>query len=109
MRYLKKEVFKGILLNTKNHVLKSTNISIGSLNSSIVHPREAFSDAMKCGISSIIFAHNHPSGDTEPSKEDIEITKRLVEAGEILGIKVLDHIIIGDGRFLSLKERGWIQ
>lgn len=109
MRYLKKEIFKGILLNTKNHVEKIIDISIGSLNASIVHPREAFSEAVKSGISSVVFIHNHPSGDPEPSMEDIETTNRLVEAGKILGIKLLDHIIIGDGRFTSLKEKGWIE
>lgn len=106
MRHLRKEVFKAILLNTKNQLLKQINVSIGSLSSAIVHPREVFQDAVKAGCSSLIFAHNHPSGDPEPSREDIEITSRLVKAGEILGIKVLDHIVIGDGRYISLKEKG---
>lgn len=106
MRYLKKEVFKLILLNTKNRVIRSVNISIGSLSASIVHPREVFSEAVKTGCSGVIFVHNHPSGDPEPSSEDLETTKRLVNAGDILGIKVLDHIIIGNGRYLSLKEKG---
>lgn len=108
MRHLKKEVFKVVLLNTKNHVLKSINISVGSLSASIVHPREAFVEAIKAGSSGVIFVHNHPSGDPEPSSEDIETTRRLVNGGELLGIKVLDHIIIGDGRFISLKEKGLI-
>ena len=108
MRYLKKEVFKTILLNTKNHVIKQIDVSVGSLNSSIVHPREVFSEAVKVGCSGVILAHNHPSGDPEPSREDIETTKRLIEAGSILGIKVLDHIIIGDGRYLSMKSKGLI-
>lgn len=105
MRYLKKEVFKVVFLNTKNKIIKSIDISMGSLNASIVHPREVFSEAVKISCSGVIFIHNHPSGDPEPSGEDIETTHRLIEAGNILGIKVLDHIIIGDGRYISLKEK----
>lgn len=108
MRHLKKEVFKIILLNTKNHIIKYLNVSVGSLNSSIVHPREVFSEAVKVGCSGMLLAHNHPSGDPEPSREDIETTQRLVNAGNILGIKVLDHVIIGDGRYISFKEQGLI-
>lgn len=108
MRHLRKEVFKVVLLNTKNHVVKTSNISIGSLTASIVHPREVFTEAVKAGCSGVIFVHNHPSGDPEPSSEDIETTNRLVGAGNILGIKVLDHVIIGDGRYVSLKEKGLI-
>lgn len=108
VRYLKKEVFKAILLDTKNQVLKVTDISVGSLNSSIVHPREVFSEAVKCGCNSIIFVHNHPSGDPTPSAEDVQTTQRLESAGNILGIKVLDHIIIGDGRYISFKDEGII-
>ncbi|NLH95934.1 MAG: DNA repair protein RadC [Clostridiaceae bacterium] len=106
MRHLKKEVFKVILLNTKNHVIKYLNVSVGSLNASIVHPREVFSEAVRAGCSGMLLVHNHPSGDPEPSREDIETTHRLVNAGSILGIKVLDHIIIGDGRYISLREQG---
>jgi DNA repair protein RadC len=105
MRYLDKEYFKAILLNVKNHVISIEDVSIGSLNSSIVHPREVFKAAVKRSSASIILAHNHPSGDPIPSKEDIDVTKRLVEAGKILGIEVLDHIIIGDGCFISFKEK----
>lgn len=108
MRHLRKEVFKVILLNTKNHVIKHVNISIGSLNSSIVHPREVFSEAVRAGCSGMILVHNHPSGDPEPSREDMDTTSRLVNAGSILGIKVLDHIVIGDGRYMSFKEQGLI-
>lgn len=108
MRYLKREIFKIILLNTKNHVMRIENISIGSLTSSIVHPREVFTEAVKTGCSGVIFVHNHPSGDPEPSSEDMETTVRLVNAGNILGIKVLDHVVIGEGRFVSLKEKGII-
>jgi DNA repair protein RadC len=109
MRYLKKEMFKVLLLDTKNKVIKIELVSVGSLNASIVHPREVYSEAMKCGCNSVIFVHNHPSGDPSPSHEDIETTKRLQSAGEILGIKVLDHIVLGDGKYISLKEKGIIQ
>lgn len=109
LRYLKKEIFKALLLDTKNQIIKVTDISMGSLNSSIVHPREVFSEAIKYGTNSIIFVHNHPSGDPTASAEDIQTTQRLENAGNILGIKVLDHIIIGDGRFFSFKEKGLVQ
>lgn len=108
MRYLKKEFFNIILLNTKNEVIAVENISIGSVNASIVHPREVFVRAIKRTSSSIILVHNHPSGDPHPSKEDINITKRLVEAGKLIGIEVLDHIIIGDNVYISLKEKNII-
>jgi len=108
MRYLKKEVFKAVLVNTKNQLIKQINVSMGSLDTSIVHPREVFSEAIKASASAVLFVHNHPSGDPEPSPEDIATTKRLIEAGNILGIRVLDHIIIGDGVYISLKERGLI-
>ena len=93
-------------LNTKNKIVGVHTISIGSLNASIVHPREVFKAAMLNNASAIICLHNHPSGDPEPSREDIETTRRLVEAGEILGIRVLDHIIIGEERYLSMGEKG---
>ena len=85
-----------------------TNISIGNLNASIVHPREVFAEAIKYRANSIILAHNHPSGDPAPSKEDINITHRLIDGGEILGIKVLDHIIVGGDKYISFKERNII-
>lgn len=105
MAHLKKEHFKIVMLDTKNQVIGIEDISIGSLNSSIVHPREVFKEAIARSSASIILVHNHPSGDPTPSKEDIAITRRLAEGGDILGIKVLDHIIIGNNRFLSLKEK----
>lgn len=108
MRYLDKEYFKAVFLDTKNQVLQIKDISIGSLNASIVHPRELFKGAIKTSSAAIILAHNHPSGDPTPSPEDLEITKRLWEAGQILGIKILDHIIIGDNKYVSLKERNII-
>lgn len=106
MRYLQKEHFVCLFLNTKNHVIGQETLSIGSLNASIVHPREVFLAAIKRSSASIICVHNHPSGDPAPSPEDIEITARLVEAGQIIGIDVLDHIILGDQKFVSLKEKG---
>ncbi|HAS90961.1 MAG TPA: DNA repair protein RadC [Sedimentibacter sp.] len=108
MRYYQKEYFKIMLLDTKNNVKKVSEISVGSLNSSIVHPREVFYEAVVNLASSIILVHNHPSGDCEPSHEDIVLTNRLDESGKILGIRVLDHIIIGDGVYFSFKEEGLI-
>lgn len=105
-RHLKQEQFICVFLNTKNGVIGKEIISIGSLNASIVHPREVFRPAIKRSSASIICAHNHPSGVPDPSPEDIEITKRLVESGHILGIDVLDHIVVGNYTFVSLKERG---
>lgn len=106
LRYLQKEHFVCLFLNTKNHVISQETLSMGSLNASIVHPREVFRAAIKCSSASIICAHNHPSGDPAPSKEDIALTARLLKAGEIVGIDVLDHLIIGDKGFVSLKEQG---
>ncbi|MFC0611185.1 DNA repair protein RadC [Scopulibacillus daqui] len=106
MRFLSQEHFVCLYLNTKNQVLYRKTIFIGSLNASIVHPREVFKEALRRSAASIICFHNHPSGDPTPSREDIEITKRLVECGMLLGIDVLDHIIIGDQIFISLKEKG---
>lgn len=108
MRYLKKEYFKIAILNTKNNIISIETISVGNLNSSIVHPREVFNLAIRKSASSIILIHNHPSGDPNPSPEDINITNRLIEAGNIVGITVLDHIIIGDNRYVSFKERSII-
>lgn len=106
MRYLPNEHFVCLFLNTKNHVLARETLSIGSLNAAIVHPREVFRAAIRRNSASIICVHNHPSGDPTPSQEDIQLTERLMEAGEIIGIDVLDHIIIGDLQFVSLKEQG---
>ncbi|WP_339319230.1 DNA repair protein RadC [Paenibacillus sp. FSL R10-2734] len=106
LRYLQKEHFVCLFLNTKNHVIGQETLSMGSLNASIVHPREVFRAAIKCSSASIICAHNHPSGDPTPSPEDISLTSRLLQAGEIVGIDVLDHLIIGDSSFVSLKEKG---
>lgn len=108
MRALEKEHFRVILLDTKNKVISVEEISIGTLDSSIVHPREVFKPAIKRSSSSIILVHNHPSGDPYPSKEDIVITKRLCEAGKLLGIYVVDHIIIGNSSF-SFKANGLLE
>jgi len=101
----KKEHFVVLCLDTRNRLIGSRLVSIGSLDTSIVHPREVFKEAVSSCAASVIFAHNHPSGDPEPSKEDIELTKRLAKAGEIMGIDVLDHIIVCDESHLSLKAR----
>ena len=102
----KKEYFLALLLDTRNQLIRVAEISIGSLDGSIVHPREVFKEAISASAASVIFVHNHPSGDTEASEDDIRITKRLAEVGEIMGIDVLDHIIIGDKKYLSLKREG---
>lgn len=105
MRYLKQECLKVIMLNTKNIVIGYQNVSLGGLNSSIVHPREVFCEAIKKCSASIIICHNHPSGDPTPSNEDISITHRLNECGKLLGIELIDHLIIGNGNFISFKEK----
>ena len=106
MRYYRKEYFKIILLNTKNQIISLEDVSVGSLNSSIVHPREIFNVSIKKSAAAIILVHNHPSGDPHPSQEDLKVTTRLVDAGKILGISVLDHIIIGEKKYFSFKEKG---
>ena len=108
MRYLDREHFRALLLNTKNQVLSVETISVGTLNASMVHPRELFKIAVKKSAANLILVHNHPSGDPAPSKDDINITKRMIKSGDILGIPVLDHLIIGDNRFVSLKSEGLI-
>ena len=106
LRGKKKEYFLALLLDTRGQLIKVSEISVGSLDTSIVHPREAFKEAISASAASVIFVHNHPSGDPEASEDDIKLTKRLAEAGEIVGIDVLDHIIIGDKKYLSLKGKG---
>lgn len=108
MRYLDREHFRAILLNVKNQVLDIVTISIGTVNSSLVHPRELFKDAIRTSSSGVILVHNHPSGEPSPSRQDKELTIRLCEAGKVLGIDILDHIIIGDNRYVSFKEIGLI-
>ena len=104
---LDRENFVAVLLNTKNEVIGTPLISVGTLSQALVHPREVFKPAIRASAASVILAHNHPSGKTEASREDREVTKRLVGAAEILGIEVLDHVIVGDGHF-SMKEHGML-
>lgn len=105
IRASKKEHFAIFFLDARNQEIKREIISIGTLNASLVHPREVFEPAIKANAASIILAHNHPSGDTDPSDEDKKLTKRLAEAGKLLGIKVLDHVIVSSKSRLSMKER----
>ncbi len=104
----KKEHFLALSLDTRNHLINTYQISIGSLDSSIAHPREVFKEAISATAASVILAHNHPSGDPTPSEEDIKLTKRLTQAGEIIGIEILDHIIICDKAHLSMKAKNII-
>ena len=104
----KKEYFYALYLDTKNQVIDEELVSVGILNASLIHPREVFVTALKAHCESIIIIHNHPSGDCEPSENDKDVTKLLVNAGEILGIKVLDHVIVGNNNYMSMKEKGFI-
>ncbi|HHT9120491.1 MAG TPA: RadC family protein [Candidatus Hypogeohydataceae bacterium YC41] len=105
LRDRKQETFLLVLLDSKNRIIKDLQISAGSLSSSLVHPREVFSPAIRESAASVIFVHNHPSGDPAPSTEDIELTRRLGEVAEVVGIKVLDHIIMGAGKYTSFKDK----
>lgn len=102
----RREVFLALLLDSKNRLIREVQISEGSLNSSIVHPREVFAPVLRESASAVLFVHNHPSGDPTPSREDIEITERLKQVGELMGVRVLDHIIIGSGDYVSFADRG---
>lgn len=104
---LDRENFVVVLLNTKNEVIETSTVSVGTLSASLVHPREVFKPAIRASAASVVLAHNHPSGKVEPSREDREVTKRMSEAAEILGVEVLDHVIVGDGYF-SMKEHGML-
>jgi DNA repair protein RadC len=106
MKKLTKEQFRGLYLNTRNRLIHDEVISMGSLNLSIVHPREVFRPAVEFGAAAVILAHNHPSGEPEPSDEDVKVTKRMIQVGKIMDIEILDHLIIGDEKYVSLKERG---
>jgi DNA repair protein RadC len=101
-----REHFWVLLLNTKSHIICMKEISVGSLSAAVVHPREVFEMAVKHHAASMILIHNHPSGDPTPSREDIAITERLVKAGKIMDIPVLDHVILGNNRYASLKKKG---
>jgi DNA repair protein RadC len=109
MKGMKKESFRCAVLDTKNKIIKDEEVSKGSLSASIVHPRETFKSAIRESAAAVIFIHNHPSGDIKPSQEDILLTRRLVQAGEVLGIQVLDYIIIGDGNHFSFRDNGLMQ
>ncbi len=100
----RKEYFVAVFLNARNQVICREDVSVGSLNASLVHPREVFQPAVGSSAASVCLCHNHPSGDVTPSQEDIELTRRMVQAGEIMGIEILDHLIVGAERFLSMKE-----
>ena len=108
LKDLDREQFIIACLNTKNEPTNISVVAVGTLNKAIVHPREVFKTAILSNAANVIAFHNHPSGDTEPSQQDIQLTNRLYEAGELLGIKLLDHLIIGDGTFTSLKEKGYL-
>ncbi len=108
LRNLRKEVFYCLTLDVKNRLIREHRVSEGTLTSALIHPREAFREAIRESAASVIFVHNHPSGDPAPSREDVSITERLVRAGEAVGIKVLDHVIVGDGDFVSMLEKGYL-
>ncbi|MDP3044353.1 MAG: DNA repair protein RadC [Eubacteriales bacterium] len=105
-RHLDREHFGVLVLNTKHQVLAHERVSVGTLNSSSVHPREVFKNAVRRNAAALVLVHNHPSGDPTPSRQDIELTRRLVEAGQIMGIEILDHIIVGDNKYTSFKAEG---
>jgi len=104
MRYYKKEVFQVLLLNVKGEIIGIDKISVGDISCTVIHPREVFLSAVKRSAAAVVFVHNHPSGDPTPSNEDIATTQKLTEAGNIMGIAVWDHVIIGDGKYKSLRE-----
>lgn len=108
LRCKKKEIFKALLLDSKGRVISAETVSVGELTSTLVHPREVFSQAVKKSAAAVVFVHNHPSGDPSPSREDFATTERLVACGNLLGIKVLDHIVVGDGKYISIKAMGKI-
>jgi DNA repair protein RadC len=106
MRHLDREHFRAVLLNTRHEVLEVAAVAVGGLDAAPIHPREVFKEAIRRSAAAVILVHNHPSGEPEPSGDDLRITTRLQQAGRVVGIEVLDHVIIGDGRFVSLRERG---
>lgn len=108
IRKNRKENFIAMCLNARNQIIRKETISIGSLNASIVHPREVFQPAVTESAASVVLVHNHPSGDVRPSDDDIQLTRRLVKAGEIMGIEVLDHVIVSEKGYLSMKEKGFV-
>jgi len=109
LRFTKKEQFYCLYLDTRNSLIRKELVSVGNLNTSVIHPREIFRSAIKESANSVILAHNHPSGNPEPSKDDLEITKLLVNAGKLMGIQVLDHVVIGDGIYISMADRALVK
>lgn len=109
MRHLRREHLRAVLLDTKRQIIAIDTVSVGGLDSTVVHPREVFRKAIQRSASAVILVHNHPSGDPTPSPDDLAVTKRLIEAGRMLGIDILDHIILGDGRYVSIRDlyAGW--
>lgn len=108
MRFLPQERFAAVFLSTKNQLLCIRTLTVGTINASLARSRDVFRLALQCNAASVVLLHNHPSGNPEPSREDIEVTQQMAEAGQIMEIPVLDHIIIGDGTFVSLCERGYL-
>lgn len=108
LKHAKQEEFRCALLDSKNRIIREEVVSLGSLTASIVHPRDSFKAAVRESAAAVIFIHNHPSGDIRPSQEDILLTRRLVQAGEVLGIQVLDHIIVGDSGHFSFRDNGML-
>lgn len=108
LRFEKKEIMYMLVLNTKNKVIYESVISVGTVNGTVLSPREVFIEALNRGGVNILLVHNHPSGDPDPSQEDIQVTKRIKEAGEVIGITLLDHLVIGDGKYVSMKEFDYI-
>lgn len=108
LRDRRQEEFWSLYLDTQNRVLMERRLTVGLLNASLVHPREVFAPAIAQAAAGLILVHNHPSGDPEPSAEDVEVTRQLAASGAILGIPVRDHVVLGDGRYVSLRERGWV-
>jgi DNA repair protein RadC len=106
LRDLKKEEFHVLYLDAKNRLIKEETISLGTLTSNVIHPREVFKPAVQHSAAALILVHNHPSGDPNPSEDDVAITSDMVKAGEVMGIEVLDHVIVGDSGFVSMKEKG---
>lgn len=108
MRYLEQESFRSILLDVRNQIISIETNSVGGLDNCLAHPREVFKPAIRKNAAAIILVHNHPSGDPQPSEEDVKVTKVLVDAGRLLGIEVLDHVIIGDNRYVSFRQLGLV-
>ncbi len=108
LRYEKREHVILLMLNAKSEIESRELISIGELSAANMHPREVFAPAIRQGAAGIIVAHNHPSGNPEPSEEDLRVTERLAETAKIIGIRLVDHLIIGDGTYVSLRNEGWI-